>query len=121
MSCQIYCHYFSGDFCSQFRNSQQGQFVCAVLCSADTSTSQKEKTGRRVKENEKRMAAEKREQFQSWTQNVKRFQESLESLQRLHTQNPAAGSNVLYAGLCLKVNMPFCTYSFTGSCSKLLL
>lgn len=69
--------------------------ICAVLCSADTSTFLKEKTGIYVKENEKRMAAENGEQFQPWTQNFKRFQKSLESLQRLHTQNPAAGSNVL--------------------------
>lgn len=47
-----------------------------------------------VKENEKHMAAENREQFQPWSQNFKRFQESFESLQR-HKQTPAEGSNVL--------------------------
>lgn len=47
-----------------------------------------------VKENEKHVAAENRKQFQPWSQNFKRFQESFESLQR-NSQTPAEGSDVL--------------------------
>ncbi len=79
-----------------------------------------------VKEKESRTAAENREQFRPWTQNFKSFQESFEThgLQRLHTQNTAAGSNVLcwtvFRGNTL-LQLRLYSKLFTGSCGKLLL
>jgi len=63
------------------------------------------------------MTAENTEQFQPWTQNFKRFQKSLEGLQR---QNPAAGSNVL-RWTVFKRKYVLLQNSFTGSFSKPLL